>query len=60
MSTLGLNLEFRNSDQFRELIARDHQKYGTVIREAGSRPNRLATSADERHPKSTAIARMTL
>jgi tripartite-type tricarboxylate transporter receptor subunit TctC len=38
MSTLGLNLEFRNSDQFRELIARDYQKYGTVIREAGIQP----------------------
>jgi tripartite-type tricarboxylate transporter receptor subunit TctC len=35
---LGLNLEFRNSDQFGELIARDHQKYGTVIREAGIQP----------------------
>jgi tripartite-type tricarboxylate transporter receptor subunit TctC len=38
ISTLGLNLEFRNNDQFRELIARDHQKYGTVIREAGIQP----------------------
>jgi tripartite-type tricarboxylate transporter receptor subunit TctC len=38
MSTLGLNLEFRNSEQFRELIARDYQKYGTVIREAGIQP----------------------
>jgi tripartite-type tricarboxylate transporter receptor subunit TctC len=38
ISTLGLNLEFRNSDQFRELIGRDHQKYGTVIREAGIQP----------------------
>jgi hypothetical protein len=35
MSTLRLNLEFRDSDQFRELIARDHQKYGTAIRKAG-------------------------
>jgi tripartite-type tricarboxylate transporter receptor subunit TctC len=35
MSTLGLNFDFRNSDQFRELIVRDHQKYGMVIREAG-------------------------
>jgi tripartite-type tricarboxylate transporter receptor subunit TctC len=38
ISTLGLNLEFRNNDQFRELIVRDHQKYGTVIREAGIQP----------------------
>jgi tripartite-type tricarboxylate transporter receptor subunit TctC len=35
MSTLGLNFDFRNSEQFRELIVRDHQKYGAVIREAG-------------------------
>ena len=35
MSTLGLNFDFRNSDQFRELIVRDHQKYGMIIREAG-------------------------
>jgi tripartite-type tricarboxylate transporter receptor subunit TctC len=39
MSTLGLDFDFRNSDQFRELIIRDHQKYGTVIREAGIQPN---------------------
>jgi tripartite-type tricarboxylate transporter receptor subunit TctC len=39
MSTLGLNFDFRNSDQFRELIVRDHQKYGTVIREAGIQPD---------------------
>jgi tripartite-type tricarboxylate transporter receptor subunit TctC len=38
MSTLGLNLEFCDNDQFRELIARDQQKYGTVIREARIRP----------------------
>ena len=35
MSTLGLNFDFRNSDQFRELIVRDHQKYRMIIREAG-------------------------
>src|SRR5262249_32184233 len=35
MAAVGLNLDFRNSDQFRELIVRDHQKYGTIIREAG-------------------------
>jgi len=35
MSTLGLNFDFCNSEQFRELIVRDHQKYGRVIREAG-------------------------
>jgi tripartite-type tricarboxylate transporter receptor subunit TctC len=38
LATLGLNLEYRNSDQFRELIARDHQKYAAIIREAGIQP----------------------
>ncbi len=35
MSALGFNLDFRDTDQFRELIIRNHQKYGTIIREAG-------------------------
>jgi tripartite-type tricarboxylate transporter receptor subunit TctC len=35
MSTLGFDLHFRDSEQFRELIAADHQKYGAVIHEAG-------------------------
>jgi tripartite-type tricarboxylate transporter receptor subunit TctC len=39
MSTLGLNLDFRNSNQFREFIVRDHEKYGTIIREAGIHPD---------------------
>jgi tripartite-type tricarboxylate transporter receptor subunit TctC len=39
MSTLGFNLDFRNSEQFRELIARDHHKYGAIIREAGIQTN---------------------
>ena len=38
MSTLGFNLDFRDRDHFRELIIRDHQKYGTIIREAGIQP----------------------
>jgi tripartite-type tricarboxylate transporter receptor subunit TctC len=38
MSTLGFNLDFRDKDQFRELITGDHQKYGTIIREAGIHP----------------------
>jgi tripartite-type tricarboxylate transporter receptor subunit TctC len=38
MSTLGLILDFRGSDQFRELIVADHQKYGGIIREAGIQP----------------------
>jgi hypothetical protein len=39
MSTLGLNVEFRDSKQFREIIITDHQKYGTIIREAGIQPD---------------------
>ena len=39
MSTLGFNIDFRNGDQFREMIVRDHQKYGTIIREAGIQPD---------------------
>jgi tripartite-type tricarboxylate transporter receptor subunit TctC len=39
MSTLGFNLDFGNSDQFRELILKDHQKYGAIIREAGIHPD---------------------
>jgi len=38
MSTLGLYVDFRNSEQFRELIVREHQKYGMVIRESGIQP----------------------
>jgi len=37
MSTLGFNLDFRDSEQFRELIAMEHQKYGAIIRDAGIR-----------------------
>jgi tripartite-type tricarboxylate transporter receptor subunit TctC len=39
MSTLGFDLDFRDSDQFRGLIVRDHQKYGAIIREAGIHPD---------------------
>ena len=39
MSTLGLNFDFRNHDQFRELIASDHRKYGAIVREAGIQPD---------------------
>ena len=35
MSTLGFALDFRSNEDFRELIASDHKKYGTIIREAG-------------------------
>ncbi len=39
MAGLGFNLDFRNSDRFRELIVADHQKYGAIIREAGIQPD---------------------
>ena len=39
MSALGFDLDFRGSEQFRELIVRDHQKYGAIIREAGIHPD---------------------
>jgi tripartite-type tricarboxylate transporter receptor subunit TctC len=35
MSTLGVSVDFRDSEQFRELIAAEYQKYGAVVREAG-------------------------
>ena len=38
MSTLGMAVDFRDSEQFRELIAREYQKYGMVVREAGIVP----------------------
>jgi hypothetical protein len=39
MSTLGMSVHFRNSDQFRDLIARECQKYGVIIHEAGIQPD---------------------
>jgi tripartite-type tricarboxylate transporter receptor subunit TctC len=39
MSTLGMAVDFRKSDQFRELIAREDQKYGLIIRDADIQPN---------------------
>jgi tripartite-type tricarboxylate transporter receptor subunit TctC len=39
MSVLGFKLDFRTSDEFRELIVRDHQRYGAIIREAGIQPD---------------------
>lgn len=38
MSTLGMSVDFRDSEQFRELIASEYQKYGAVVREAGIQP----------------------
>jgi tripartite-type tricarboxylate transporter receptor subunit TctC len=35
MSTLGMSVDFRDSGQFRELIAAEYQKYGAVVRQAG-------------------------
>jgi len=38
LSAMGLNSDYRNATQFRELIVSEHQKYGTIIREAGIQP----------------------
>ena len=38
MSTLGMSVDFRNSDQFRDLIATEYQKYGAIVHEAGIQP----------------------
>ena len=39
LSALGYDLNFGDSERFRTLIATDHKRYGTVIREAGIQPN---------------------
>jgi tripartite-type tricarboxylate transporter receptor subunit TctC len=39
MSALGYDLDYAGSERFRDLIAGDHKRYGTVIREAGIAPN---------------------
>jgi tripartite-type tricarboxylate transporter receptor subunit TctC len=39
MSTLGYNIDFRDSDQFREMIVMEDHKYGSIIREAGIKPD---------------------
>ena len=39
MSALGFNLDYLDSDQFRERIAMDHHRYGVIIRNAGIRPD---------------------
>jgi tripartite-type tricarboxylate transporter receptor subunit TctC len=38
MSTLGMSVNFRDGEQFRDLIAAEYQKYGVVVREAGIQP----------------------
>jgi tripartite-type tricarboxylate transporter receptor subunit TctC len=35
MTALGMNVDFRDSDKFRDIIIRDHQKYGAIVRDAG-------------------------
>jgi tripartite-type tricarboxylate transporter receptor subunit TctC len=35
MSALGMNVDFRAGDQFRDIIVKDHNKYGAIVREAG-------------------------
>ncbi len=39
MSPLGFSLDYRPAQDFRELIASEHQRYGDVIRAAGIVPN---------------------
>jgi tripartite-type tricarboxylate transporter receptor subunit TctC len=39
MSTLGMSVDFRDSEQFRDLIAGEYKKYGEVVRQAGINPN---------------------
>jgi tripartite-type tricarboxylate transporter receptor subunit TctC len=38
MATLGMSVEFRTGEQFRDLIAAEHRKYGEVVRRAGIQP----------------------
>jgi tripartite-type tricarboxylate transporter receptor subunit TctC len=39
MLALGYEIDFRSTDQFRELIVSDYHKYGTLIHQAGIEPN---------------------
>jgi len=39
LTALGYDLAFASGDRFRDLIATDHKRYGTVIREAGITAN---------------------
>ena len=39
LKTLGYELDYRAGDGFRDVVARDHERYGAVIREAGIQPN---------------------
>jgi hypothetical protein len=39
MSAFGYDFEAGSSDRWRDLIASDHSKYGTIIRSLGIQPN---------------------
>jgi tripartite-type tricarboxylate transporter receptor subunit TctC len=39
MTALGYDLDYVDSERFRDLIVGDHKRYGTVIRAAGIAPN---------------------
>ena len=39
MAAMGQTIEFRNGADYRELLKRDHEKFGAVIRAAGIAPN---------------------
>jgi tripartite-type tricarboxylate transporter receptor subunit TctC len=39
MSALGMSVEYRDSDQFRKLIAMENEKYGAIVHEAGIHPD---------------------
>jgi hypothetical protein len=34
-----MSVDFRDSDQFRDLIVKEYEKYGNVVREAGIQPD---------------------
>jgi tripartite-type tricarboxylate transporter receptor subunit TctC len=38
MAMLGMSVDFRNNEQFRDMIAGEFQKYGVVVRQAGIHP----------------------
>jgi tripartite-type tricarboxylate transporter receptor subunit TctC len=39
MSDLGMSVDFRDSNRFRDLIAQENAKYGAIMREAGIAPD---------------------
>jgi tripartite-type tricarboxylate transporter receptor subunit TctC len=39
MSELGMSVDFRHSNRFRDLIAKENAKYGVIMREAGIAPD---------------------